>query len=347
MASIKTILIFIFSIKKRKILLVNIVFFDELKRRLPAAIGVKRMQTLKTSLEQWRVLQAIVEHGGYAQAAEALHRSQSSVSYMAARLQQQLGVPLLTIEGRKARLTESGTALLAQAADLLSDASKLEQRAAQLERGWEAELKLVVDAALPTPLLLRALTQFTQVAGQTRLQLTEVVLSGAEEALTGQRADVLVGTRVPAGYLGDLLLDVDFIAVAHPSHALHRLGRELNSDDLRREMQVVLRDSGTLRPRDEGWLGSVQRWTVSSLETSTAMVADGLGFAWLPRHLIQRRLDEGALWPLPLSEGQIRRVSLYLTFGNQIQAGPAARQLAQVLSQSAQDYAASVTNALR
>lgn len=305
------------------------------------------MPTLKTTLEQWRVLQAIVQYGGYAQAADALHRSQSSISYMVARLQEQVGVPLLTMEGRKARLTESGKALLAQAADLLNDAAKLEQRAAQLERGWEAEVRLVVDAALPTPLLLDALAQFTRVAGQTRLQLTEVVLSGAEEALAGQRADVLVGTRVPAGYLGNLLLDVDFIAVAHPSHTLHRLGRELDGDDLRREMQVVLRDSGTVNPRDEGWLGSAQRWTVSSLETSAAMVADGLGFAWLPRHLIQRRLDEGALWPLPLSEGRIRRVSLYLTFGSQEGAGPAARQLAQVLHQSAQVYAASAANALR
>src|SRR3546814_13105103 len=104
------------------------------------------MQILKTTLEQWRVLQAIVEHGGYAQAAEALHRSQSSVSYMVARLQEQLGVPLLTIEGRKARLTESGKALLVQASDLLDDAARLEQRAARLEQGWEAQVRPVGDA---------------------------------------------------------------------------------------------------------------------------------------------------------------------------------------------------------
>src|SRR3546814_863118 len=195
------------------------------------------------------LFRSIVEHGGYAQAAEALHRSQSSVSYMVARLQEQLGVPLLTIEGRKARLTESGKALLVQASDLLDDAARLEQRAARLEQGWEAQVRLVVDAALPTPLLLRALSQFTQVAGQTRLQLTEVVLSGADEALVEQRADILVGTRVPAGYLGNLLLDVDFIAVAHPSHSLHRLGRELAGDDLKREMQIVLRDSGRSEER--------------------------------------------------------------------------------------------------
>lgn len=293
---------------------------------------------LKTTLEQWRVLQAIVEHGGYAQAAEALHRSQSSISYMAARLQSQVGVELLAIEGRKAQLTANGKALLSAATELLADAHKLEHLATRMEKGWEAELRVVVDVAFPTALLLQALTRFTQEVGQTRIQLSEVVLSGADEALLGQRADVLIGTRVPAGYLGDLLLDVDFIAVAHPGHTLHRLGRTLSTDDLKREMQIVLRDSGTRQPRDEGWLGARQRWTVSSMETSAAMVADGLGFAWLPRHVIQKQLEEGRVWPLPLDKGQIRRVALYLTFGGGTNAGPAARQLAQMLTQGALDY---------
>ncbi len=300
------------------------------------------MHVLKTTLEQWRVLQAIVEYGGYAQAALALHRSQSSVSYMAARLQEQAGVELLVIEGRKARLTENGKALLSVAAELLAGAGKLEQLAMRLEQGWEAELRLVVDVAFPAPLLLRALTQFTREAGQTRIQLTEVVLSGADEALLEQRADVLIGTRVPSGYLGDLLLDVDFIAVAHPNHPLHRLDRKLGADDLKREMQIVLRDSGTLQPRNEGWLGSMLRWTVTSMETSAAMVADGLGFAWLPRHLIQKRLEDGTVRPLPLVEGQIRRVPLYLIFGDGAGAGPAARQLAGMLGQGAKDYARTI-----
>ncbi|MFC1748652.1 LysR family transcriptional regulator, partial [Pseudomonadota bacterium] len=66
----------------------------------------------KVSLDQWRALQAVVECGGYAQAAKQLHRSQSSVSYSVARLQEQLGVPLLEIHGRKAQLTPAGEALL-------------------------------------------------------------------------------------------------------------------------------------------------------------------------------------------------------------------------------------------
>lgn len=55
----------------------------------------------RVTLEQWRVFHAIIDHGGYAQAATYLHRSQSAVSYAMSRLQEQLGIPLLKIEAAK------------------------------------------------------------------------------------------------------------------------------------------------------------------------------------------------------------------------------------------------------
>ncbi|QRQ85854.1 LysR family transcriptional regulator [Cupriavidus oxalaticus] len=160
------------------------------------------------------MVQAIVEHGSYAQAAEALHRSQSSVSYMVARLQEQLGVELFSMEGRKARLTENGAALLARASELLGDAYRLEQLAENLQRGWEAEVRLAVDAALPADLLLSALKAFARLAPQTRVHVTEVVLSGADQALLQRQAGLAVGTRIPTGHFGERLLDIPFVAVA-------------------------------------------------------------------------------------------------------------------------------------
>ena len=66
------------------------------------------MKAPRVTLDQWRTLQAVVDQGGFAQAADVLHRSQSSVSYTVARMQEQLGVPLLRIDGRKAVLLERG-----------------------------------------------------------------------------------------------------------------------------------------------------------------------------------------------------------------------------------------------
>ncbi len=105
------------------------------------------MKAPRVTLEQWRTLQAVVDHGGFAQAAEALHRSQSSISYTVARMQEQLGVPLLRIDGRKAVLTEAGHLLLRRSRQLVKQASQLEELAHHMEQGWEAEVRLVMDAA--------------------------------------------------------------------------------------------------------------------------------------------------------------------------------------------------------
>ena len=288
------------------------------------------MNIPRTTLEQWRVLQAVIDQGGFARAAEHLHRSQSSISYMIARLQEQSGVPLLEIEGRKARLTAAGEVLLRRSRSLVDDALELEQLAHNLQQGWEPEIRLVVDAAFPVESLMEVLKQFAPLCHGTRVQLQEVVLSGAEEALINGGVDLVISAVVPQGFLADMLVEIEFVAVAHVDHPLHQLGRDITAEDLRREMQVVIRDSGLQRKRDVGWLGAEHRWSVTSIETAVTTVCNGLGFGWLPRHQIEKPVQQGVLKQLPLREGGIRKGYLYLVFGRQGHIGPATKQLADI-----------------
>jgi len=287
------------------------------------------MNLHRTTLEQWAALAAVVDLGGFAQAAAALHRSQSAVSYTVARLQEALGAPLLSIRGRRAVLTQHGETLLRRARPLLQELATLEDLAHSLERGWESQLKLVVDVSFPRERLLQIISELGQACPHTQLQLADAVLSGAEEAITGKSADVVVTSRVPNGYLGDFLLDVPFLAVAHPAHALFQLQRPLMAADLQHHTQVVVHDSGVLTPRDEGWLGAERRFTVSSLEASLAIVTAGLAFAWLPEHLITAAVAAGTARALPMATGATRITSLYLVLVHAPVAGPAAREAAQ------------------
>jgi DNA-binding transcriptional LysR family regulator len=284
----------------------------------------------RTSLEQWAVLASVIDDGGFGQAAQALHKSQSAVSYAVARLQEALGLELLTIDGRKAVLTPHGKALLKRARPLLRDLESLEALAQSLKQGWEPELKLVVDVAFPRQRLLAIVGELQQLCPNTEIQLSDAVLSGAEEAITDNRADVVVTTRLPADRLGELLLTVTFMSVARPSHSLFELDRLLTSDDLSKHVQVVVRDSGIKHPRDEGWLGAERRCTVSSVEASLAMVKAGLGYAWLPEHLISEAIRQGALRALPLEAGSSRPVPLHLVLVRPDAAGPAARAAVEV-----------------
>jgi DNA-binding transcriptional LysR family regulator len=279
----------------------------------------------RSSLDHWAVLAAVVDQGGFAPAAAALHRSQSAVSYAIARLQSALDVPIFRLEGRRAVLTAEGEALLKRARPLLRDLATLERLARSMKQGWESALRLVVDAAFPRELLLKIVAELRQLCPNTEINLSDAVLSGAEEVITEGSADVVVTSRVPPLYLGEFLMDVRFIGVARPDHALFQLERPLTVDDLARHVQIVVRDSGTRAPRDEGWLGAERRCTVSSLEASLAMIEAGLGYGWIPEHLMAEPHRLGKVRALPLGAGGTRKLSLHLVVVHPEPIGPAAR----------------------
>ncbi len=286
----------------------------------------------RVSLEQWRALQAVIDHGGFAQAAEHLHRSQSSVSYAVNRLQELLGLKLLHIKGRKAVLTEQGRVLLQRSRQLVADAAAIEQQARNMAQGWEAEIHLAVEAAYPTDLLMQALRTFEPQNPSTRIHLQEVVLSGGEDLLLNGKADLLISPFVPAGYLGNELLQVQFVAVAHPQHPLHQLGRTLSARDLNRETHIITSDSGS-KGTDAGWLSDARRWAVTSMETARKLICNGLGYGWLPQPAIRDQINAGTLKPLPLEEGQSNHTAVYLVYADADKTGPATRQLAEILKQ--------------
>ncbi len=297
----------------------------------------------RISLDQWRALIAVVDAGGYAQAAVRLHKSQSAVTYAVKKLERLLGVDAFEIQGRKAILTATGQVLYRRARALLDEAAALEAAAATLAGGWEPELRLAVDIVFPTWLLLEVLVGFAGERPATRIELLETVLGGTEDALTQRLADLVIGPIVPPGFVGDPLMRLRFVAVAAPMHPLHALGRELTYQDLRQHRQLVIRDSGLQRKRDSGWLGAEQRWTVSYKATSIRAACLGLGFAWYAEDMIRDELASGALKPLPLREGGARYVELYLIFPDPDYAGPGARRLAAILRAACARHSGSVS----
>lgn len=286
------------------------------------------------SLDQWRALLAVIDRGGYAQAAEFLNKSQSAVSYSIRQLETQLGVAVFELRGRRAVPTAAGQVLYRRARALLDEATALEQAAQQIGRGVEAEVVVAADLIVPAESLLHCLQRFAQEFPDTRVELIESVLSGTEDALVQRIADLAITARVPVGFLGDPVLEMPMVAVAHPDHPLHALQRELTYDDLRRFRQLIVRDSGAHRRRSEGWQGSEQRLTVGHLTTSLQAARLGLGYAWFPAAYIREDLERGTLKRLPLREGGLRRVQTYLVFTDRDCAGPATLRLAALLREA-------------
>lgn len=290
--------------------------------------------TPNITLEQWRTLISIVDAGGYAQAAEAMFKSQSAVTYAVQKIESLLKVKIFEIQGRKAILTATGKMLYRRALALVNEASELEQAANALSAGWEANINIAAEILFPSPLLLSCMEQFGQESPHTRIELIESVIGGTSEALLKGQADIAITPQLPPGFLGDLLMRIKIVAVAHADHPLHHLGHALSYKDLRAYRHLVVRDSGKNRDQRTAIVEVNQRWTVSQIATSIKAVSLGYGFAFLPEVHITQELKSGLLKPLPLLEGGEREVPLYLVIANPDFAGPGIRRLAEILKKS-------------
>jgi len=285
----------------------------------------------RITLEQWRCLVAVVDAGGYAQAAAVLHKSQSSVTYAVQKLEELLAVRAFEIQGRKAVLTPTGQMLYRRAHTLLEDAGGLERAARKVSAGWEAQISLAVEVVFPTWLILDALNRFGAESPQTRIELLETVIGGTDEAIRSGSVDLAISPVIPQGYSGEPLMRAPFIPVAHPDHALHKLGRDITTRDLRKHRHLVVRDSGSQREKSVPTMEIEQRWTVTNMTTSIGAACRGYGFAWFPEEKIRTELAQGILKPLPLRGGSERNLQVYLIFTDPDAAGPGTLRLAAIV----------------
>jgi DNA-binding transcriptional LysR family regulator len=282
------------------------------------------------SLDQWRALVAVVDEGGYAAAAEALHKSQSAVTYAVQQVEKLLGVKAFALAGRKAVLTPTGQMLYARARVLLEEASNVERAAHRTSAGWEAEIAVAVEIVFPTWLLLHALDRFGAEAPHTRIEVIETVIGGAPEALLERRVDLALTPIVPPGFLGESLMRMRFVPVAHPDHALFKLRRPLALKDLRKHRQLIVRDTSIKRDKSTT-LEAEQRWTVGHMATSLQAARMGYGFAWYPEDKIREEIAAGLLKVLPLAPAGDLFAEIYLVLADAQSAGPGVRRLAEIL----------------
>ncbi|UAA40247.1 LysR family transcriptional regulator [Paraneptunicella aestuarii] len=289
------------------------------------------MYRTKTTLEQWRILQAVVDSGGYAHAAKLLNKSQSSLNHAVAKLQDQLNVQLLEVKGRKAFLTPAGEVMLRRSRILSQSAQDLEELAKNINQGWEPEITIALDLAFPREYLLPVLKQFQHDCRGSRLKIIDTVLTGTEEAITEGWADIVLTANIPKGHLYEPLVEVDFIAVSHPEHPLATLESPIDPEELLQHIQIVIKDTGKSPVENRGWLKAEQRWTVSQFHAAIELLHEGIGFCWLPTHYVQPLLKKGSLAQLSIKGSSFRRIVVSMVNPHPDRMGPGTRMLTEMI----------------
>ena len=285
---------------------------------------------LKTTLEQWRALQAVVDHGGYVAAAKHLGRTHSAVNHAVQRLQQQLGVELLELHGRKARLTAIGEVLLRESRQLSERAQSLESLAEVLAAGWETHITLSVDELYPAEHLSEVLKVFLPQSRGCQLRIRNDVLGGSQEVIEQRGADLVIFASDQPASESESVGRATFIPVAHPSHPVFSEGGSMRLASLSQHTQIAIADTAAKAQakRDSEWLLTEQRVTVSTFSAALHLLTRGVGYCFVPQHLARNSLRRGALKKIPISNHRLHQVGLQMTLPKGAASGPATRRLA-------------------
>lgn len=265
---------------------------------------------METTLDEWEILHTVVQLGGFAPAAKKLNRSQSTVSYAIARLQDHLGIKLFEIKGRRAQLTEVGRVLLAEVEPHLAGFQNLEQRARLLASGGESEVRISVDSIFPNARLFAALAEFAQLFPYVQPKLRQSTFLSADTEFSMHNAQVCVTGLLSREFFSKPILAIRMMAVARHDHPLHALKRKVNRADLVQHILVTIEGtaSGTLKHQPR--VPAQRLLQVTSIEAAIDAVRSGLCFGWLPCYRIESDLASSELLPLHLPAGGLRDVRL-------------------------------------
>lgn len=284
------------------------------------------------TLQELACFQAVAMEGSFKAAAERLHRSHPTVFAAVANLEAQLGVTLFDRSGYRVALTEEGRSLLGRAQVLLRDAGSLKQHARQLALGEEASLQVVVGDLCPLPATLGLLRRFFDDCPGTQLDLHFEALSGPWEKLFDDEADLIIhhvdrsDPRIEFIDFGVVAL----VPVVAPGFIKEPIGPDLTSDDMRRYVQCVIRDSARKsQPRDYFVIPGARQWTVADQFMKKEVIVQGMGWGHMPRFLVEDELADGRL--LSIAGRHFRESVMQLVVARRRDKphGPVARKLWQ------------------
>ncbi|MEO7581212.1 MAG: LysR family transcriptional regulator [Massilia sp.] len=282
------------------------------------------------SMDQLRTFIAAADEGSFSAAGRKLRRAQSVVSQTLANLEQQVGFALFDRSGRYPTLTDNGRALLEEARIAADSMDAFKARARTLSEGLEPELAVVIDAMFPIDALTAAVLAFHQTFPQVPLRLHVEALGAVIEPLLDGRCRVaVIGSLpdIPAGCASQYLLSVPAVAAVAPSHPLASMAAPIGRQVASRYVQLVLTDRSTLTAgRNFGVIGA-QVWRLADLGAKQAFMRAGLGWGYMPLHMVADDLARGSLQTIDIEAhpGISRGFSMHAIHRKDMPPGPAGR----------------------
>lgn len=266
-----------------------------------------------------RTFMAIVQEQGVTRAATRLGLTQPAVSQALKRLEDQLGRRLIERGAGRFRVTEAGEVIYAEVLEIYGNISRFGVLVREIREEISGHVRVLLASRIESPLFDAILEHFHATHPQVTFRLD--VMASADVHVAIQQKTGTLGLclmREPPPYVEHTLFARQiFRFYCGPRHPL--FGRsDLSLGDLRGAGFVSFTSDqigGVLSPltvfrAQEGMESRIVGASVN-LDEVRRMIVAGLGIGPLPRHVADRDVREGRLWPLPPEDG-VAPVDLHL-----------------------------------
>ncbi len=265
-------------------------------------------------LRHLQALTAISDHGTFSAAAEHLNTVQSNISAHVARLERELGAPL--IDRADGRLTEEGTVVVARARRILSELDALVSDVAACKDEVTGTVRVGMIGTTARWLVPRLLDAAGKRHPKLRLVVVEGTTSGLEPQLASGQLDLAVLNLPVSGrdLVARLLFEEDLVLIVPDGHAMAHHDAPVALEDLA-HMELLLPLPGTAfrdeldaaaRPLGVTLIPAAE---IDGLRLIASLAFEGYGPAILPATAIPSFLRD-QFRPVPIAGLPRRRVGV-------------------------------------
>ena len=279
------------------------------------------MAEIPFTLDQLRILKAIVDEGSFKKAADSLFVTQPAVSLQVQNLEKQLEIAIFDRGGRKAQLTEAGKLLLNYCEKILGECQETCKAIEDLNNLKGGSLIIGASQTTGTYLMPRMIGLFRQKFPEVSVQLEIHSTRRTGWSVANGQIDIaIIGGQLPLE-LNESLQVIPFATdelalVLPPNHQLTK-SKELTKEDLYSLRFITLDTQSTTRKVVDKLLTSsgldVQRLNIemelNSLEAIKNAVQAGLGAAFLPVVSIERELLGGSIHRPIIADLEVKRTN--------------------------------------
>ncbi|MBL4631898.1 MAG: LysR family transcriptional regulator [Paraglaciecola sp.] len=282
------------------------------------------------TLDQLRAFNAVVKYGSIRAASIQIHKSAPSISSAIKALESRTGLTLFSRDGYRLVVSEKGKEFYGKATQIIRSASELSSFSKQKWKKKEKKFLIAIDALVPFEQVVSLIETVELAFPDTQFNLYVEHLGCALDKPYSEEIDLAISS-INAMQSEDLeikyLFSVCTIPVASSQSLIAKKSEPIRQGQIIDELQIVVKSTSIKwQNQTSSVVPGARSFYVSDLNTQKSLILAGVGWGYLPEHMVKTDIENGSLHTLDLENCPRHSSEQYLIRRSEQEVGRVAQK---------------------